>query len=133
MANPLIEMCERLAADGLHPTAVHVAQTDEQSWCAEITLADWLALGEGGDLPHHRVRLTLRNLPAGVRCQGQERWPDEVWRLDALPWEMERWVAELAAHGSAPDWARYDGDGRLTYLTKPSRWLPVRKAELGKR
>lgn len=127
--NPILQMCLDLAARGLHPDAITADAQEAGRWLVRVRLDDWQNAGGGLDLPEHHVSMNLRNLPEGVNFFGWQRWPDEERTVEALDWEMERWIGEVAREGQAVDWARFDKPGGASYLTKPNRWRRQRTAK----
>ena len=123
--NPILDKIQALYTEGLHINAVGADKITNGRWQVWIGIADMLPLGEGGDLPHHVVKVDLDNLPKGVSAFGFEKYPNEVFEVEASYEGIEHFMREVAREGKAQDLCRFDGDAP-TYphlLTKPTAWF----------
>lgn len=120
--NPLVRECQRLYDEGLPISSVVVCQAGEPGrWRASIGINMMIPHREAGDdpLPHHKITIDDKDLPAGVSLMSWTRYPDQHLMLSGSEEVIEAIVDELAREGQAIDWAQINGD----FHTKPNRWL----------
>jgi len=120
MHNHALEFILALADEGYHPSTIRIEHTP-YGWRIRVTLDDWAAGGEGGDLPHHKVLIDRDNAPDGVSINERSRFEDQVKPLKHCTEEIaETWIREIAQAGKAPDYARI---GATDWITRPIEWL----------
>lgn len=127
--NPIIDRCEALAAEGYSVSAVTIMRGRPGMLRVAISLATYLPLGEGGDLPHHVVRLNRDILPPGVTIGGLERAEDVVMDIPGGEEQAEALIRDVARVGLAQDWAQFGGPtpDYPHWLTKPNKWRKAAK------
>jgi len=123
--NAIIQRCQTLRREGYSISAVTIMRDGPGRLRVNISRNNFFPLGEGGDLPHHRITVDFANLPPGMSVHGGDRCPDDVMHLPGNEEQAEALIHELAAYGKAQDWARFDGDAPdyPHFLTKPNRWF----------
>lgn len=126
--NPIIQRCEQLCRDGYSVSAITIMRAGPGRLQVNISRNNYFPLGEGGDLPRHKVTVDLANLPQGITARGFDRCPDDVMSLPGNDEQAEALIKELAEHGKAHDWARFDGEtpDYPHWLTKPNKWFELK-------
>ncbi len=122
--NPILEKITGLYNEGLSISAVSITKRSCGKWRIAVSINSFFPLGEGGELPHHAVKIDTNNMPHGVACSGRERHPDETFEVQASEEGIECLLQEVAKTGYAVDLARHDGAGPdyPHFLTKPAKW-----------
>lgn len=132
----IIQKIEAMVLEGLKISSVYLEPEAPGKYVAVIGIANWLPLGEGGEMPHHVITIDRADLPAGISIQGGEKHQDERIELGVMNEEQaEALILDIARAGGAPDIAGFERQGMhgRAYLTKPTRWgvrcKPTRRGE----
>lgn len=121
----LIEQIEAMVRDGLRISSVYLEPEAGGKYVAILGIANWLPIGEGGELPNHVVTVDRENLPDGISILGGEKHQDARIPLGPMNEEQaEALIRDVARCGGAPDCAGFERPGKhgRAYLTKPTKW-----------
>lgn len=118
MKNLIIQKCEELSAEGLSISSVR-ATPKNGTILVSISINTFVPLGEGSDLPRHRVTIDHENCPKSVKIYGKDRYPNEEFELPGNEEQAEAYIRDLAKYGKSNDVARFGDD----WVTKPNRWF----------
>lgn len=121
--NPLAAKCMELYQEGYNVSSICIS-IDGSALKAIISLANYVPLGEGGELARHTVSIDMDKVPKGVSVSGFDRVEDVVLSLPGNAEQAEAMIIETAKEGQSKDWARVDGDtpDYPHWWTKPNAW-----------
>jgi len=132
-ADIIIGRCEALYDEGLSVSSICIEMRDGGGLTAVLSINTFFPLGEGGDLPRHKVTIDRDNCPAGVTIQGWDRHPSVRLDLAGNAEQAEAIIREVARRGQAQDWTAVNHDlpSYPHFLTKPRKWFrgPTRKGK----
>ena len=123
MTNQITQKCQECYEDGLSVSAVRITVGQRGMLNVSLSINTYVPLGEGGDMPHHTLRIDRANVPDGVQCGGWDRHEDVTLQLSGNEEQAEALIQVVAEDGNANDTARFDNDGLVSYLTKPNKWF----------
>jgi hypothetical protein len=137
MTNEILNIVTAVVAEGYPVDSVTAKSVDGLLWEIILGVPLWISGSEQADIvaggKTHAVTVDLDNLPDGVRCGIKTRHPDIESSVIASRGEVAAMMNEVADAGDALDFAASYVGGGITYLTKPTEWLPEGKKRMAKR